>query len=50
MAAIESVKDSMPATTDAEILTKMSEAGEISAKIRTTVIHDYPFVDQLGKS
>jgi len=30
MAAIESVKDSMPATTDAEILTRMNQSGEIS--------------------
>ncbi len=30
MAAVESVKDSMPATTDAEILTKMNADGEIT--------------------
>ena len=30
MTAIESVKESMPATTDAEILTKMNSSGEIS--------------------
>ena len=30
MAAVESVKDSMPATTDAEILTKMNVDGEIT--------------------
>jgi len=30
MAAVESVKESMPATTDAEILTEMNSSGEIS--------------------